>query len=167
MAIVNLPLLDDSAPALEGQRVARENQFSGIVTTDGTRFWIHRFQDLIEAVGRDPRLPLKQTRRSEAPILHTREAVADGLDFADPNPAVIENYLIHRGNELVITGIIDNLRTARRAVSLLMLQKAVDAYVAVKTKSYQCSMGNEVIDEDELPIDGKCTLHSGGEFKEV
>src|SRR5689334_20172173 len=97
MAIVILPLLDASEPAIEGKRLARENRFSGVISTDGRRFRLHRFRDLLQAVQNDPSQPLSQVAGREIAVLHTSDAAAAGLDFADPNPAMIDNFLQNRG----------------------------------------------------------------------
>jgi hypothetical protein len=97
MTIVTLPLLDASESAIEGERLARKNQFSGVVSTDGMHFRLHRFRDLLQAVQNNPSQPLSQVAGREIAVLHTPDAAAAGLDFADPRPAVIEGFLRNSG----------------------------------------------------------------------
>jgi hypothetical protein len=166
MTIVTLPLLTASESAIEGERLARENRFSGVVSTDGTHFWLHLFRELLEAVQLDPSRPLSQLAGHEIAVLHTSDAAAAGLDFVDPKPAIIEDFLRNNGLDAVVAGLSENLRTQTRTASLLMLQDTAETYASYETKKFKCSIGNETVDEDKVPADLKCKLHAGGTFKE-
>jgi hypothetical protein len=166
MAIVTLPLLDASEPAIKGNRLARENRFSGVISTDGTDFRLHLFRELLQAVQQDPSRPLSQVTGHKITLLHTSDAAAAGLDLAEPNPSIIEGFLRNRGLEAVVAGLAENLRTGSRTASLLMLQNSAETYASYQTKSFKCSVGKETIDEDNLPADGKCKIHKDGVFEE-
>jgi hypothetical protein len=146
--------------------LARENRFSGVVSTDGTHYWLHRFRELLQAVQLDPSQPLSQLAGHEIAVLHTPDAAAAGLDFADPKPAAIEDFLRNSGLDAVVAGLSENLRTQTRTASLLMLQNTAETYASYQTKSFKCSIGNEIVDEDKVPADGKCKKHTGGVFEE-
>lgn len=164
MKIVNLPLLPYDYTVMEGVRVARQNRHSGLVATDGENFQLHRFDDLMNSLREDSSRTLRAMSGMTVQPIRALELDAGGLDLINPNDAIIEAYLQNLGQVARITSVADNPRWGRVA-SLFIAQNVLDYYVAVAPRSYKCSKGKEVIDEDALPADGRCILHKGGIFQ--
>jgi hypothetical protein len=164
---ISLPLLQEDVSLLEGLRVAGENRCSGVVTTDGKGFKLHRYDDLVEALDKNREELLKLADGQLIDPITATEIEANGLDLIFPNADKIDRFLSKRGETARIAAVSDNPRGIGGTANLLLRGDFADVYIAVVARLYRCSIGFEVVDEDKLPPSRNCRKHLGGKFNQV
>jgi hypothetical protein len=160
MQILVLPLLDSDVRVADGLNAARAHRVGGIVSNDGSGFWLHRFDELANATRSDPSQELAQLPRHPVHELQASDAAAHGLSLTRPNDAIFGPYLDGLQEDFRVTATANDFSTAGHIAVLAAKSTSAVGAFATYPKAWFCPKNSsEVWDDTNKPSSGRCPTH--------